>query len=379
MVSGVIIVLIYLWSDESLVALAASLIVLLVGALLVDRLGDGDDPGGMLATARARLAPMFAGGDPDTDSDTGANTDPTPDPGTAEGEPGTGTGTRSDGAATAADRPPRPLSRGERGPAWRCRFDVTWDDDGLSGVPIGADGPQTWRWDDIDDISSEQAKAVDVDGEVAERLALRLDLPDEKDPTEPRATMVMLGLAQELAVTVDGARQVWTANRTIRSRLEAMTPAERTRLFAGHLGGANIVATLSPDDTITADALFHQIRRELLAEGWLYRTAVSGSFDDLVDAFEGLLEASGLEPIEQAEFDRLAEADRHPKPERLHQALDASAERRGFRIVYVDDGSDERLMGLVPDDTIDDWDGQPLGSDQATVVTARRLSRPPQP
>lgn len=367
MAAGVLIVLIYVWSGESLVALLASLAALMAGALLIDRLreptegsevGSGGGLAAMWGTARQRLAPML--GDDHEAAAVGG-----------QGAGGDGSAGHKRGAADGGrPAPPPPLTRSERGQAWRSQFDVTFDAQGLSGVTVGSEAPQTWRWEQIDDVGHDLYRAVDSDGSADERVALRLDIPDQDDPTEPASVMVTLGPQQQLAEVVARLRAAWQADKRASSRLENLPPLQRTRLLAEHLGGTDILATMPTTTGQSADAFHQQVRRELLAEGWLYRLNATRSFDDLLDAYEGLLEASGLEPIDQSEFDRFtaAEAD-GVDGSALHRALDSTAEKRGFRIVYLDDGSGDLMMGLIPDETVDDWDGQTVGAGNVKVVT----------
>lgn len=116
------------------------------------------------------------------------------------------------------------------------------------------------------------------------------------------------------------------------------------------------------------ELLYQEIRRALLSSGELCRLAADATFDEVLDGFDGLLEANGTDPLSRSEADELAAADGPDRVASLHWTLDWVAEQRGYRVAFIDHGGDDYLLGLVPANSADDWDGQTVGSGSARIV-----------
>jgi hypothetical protein len=353
MATGVLIVLIYIWSGESLVALALSIITLLAVAVIIEWRPWAVAPGSEVLAAER--------------------------------------GARSNDQAGGPGRTTKPHGRPVHDalPVWRGRFDITWDGRGVSGVVVGTEAPQLWSWTQIDDIS--QAWYED------DRIALCLDFPSLRNPEEPAQAPVMFGPDQQPDEVVRQLREAWRESKVPRSRFHDLPRAERTRLLAehlGHPGGSEAEFTMS-----SPALLYQEVRRALLAAGHLCRITPDLGIDDIADRFDRLLEANGVEPLSRSEAEELDATDRHgPDPMgALHWTLDWVAEQRGLRLAFIDQtgagapggraaarsgsgptpgprsaGADHErpdyLIGLISADSADDWDGQPIGSGSTRIM-----------
>lgn len=326
MAAGVAIVLVYIWSGESLAVLILSIISLFAVLLIVQwrpwRV-DGDS-----------LWPRPSTEDPDPHLDAALPDDPD-----------------RHGSGTA--------------PVWRSRFDVTWDGRGLSAVAVGERAPQMWSWTRMDDICYDWCAAISEDDVAEERLALRLDFPDHRNPEEPLSAWLMLGPDQDPATIVANGRLAWRESKITRSRLHDLTAEERTWKLADHFGQTEIDLT---EPIKSPELLYQEIRRALLASGELCRLAPDAGYDEILDTFDQLLTANGVEPLSRIEADELAAIDGSGSLPDLHWTLDWVAEQRGFRMAFIDQGGVDYLIGLVPANAADDWDGQTVGGGSTRVV-----------
>lgn len=337
MVTGVLIVLIYIRSGESLVALALSLITLFV----------------VLGLWQWR-------------------------PWALDGSTRRGAGA----GATLLDRSEPIASAPVDGPpCWRCPMDITWDDRGVSGVALGARAPQLWSWSQIDDIGEDWCTADhDPADPGGERLAFRLDFPDLRNPEEPAQAWVRYGRNQDPEQVKVEARAAWRDSKMRRSRFFDLTAQERTLQLVEHLASEQLDVSDSPR---SPEVLYQEVRRELLSGGELCRLSGDAPFDDVLDAFDGMLAANRVDGITQDEADELAACDGRDRIAALHWMLDSIVEERGLRVVFLDDGPPggrnrsrssgvmDYLLGLVPAAVADDWDGQMVGSGSARVVLDR--------
>ncbi len=257
-----------------------------------------------------------------------------------------------------------------RAPVWRSGFDVTWDARGISGVAVGAKAPRLWSWSQIDDISHGWHRNAVAGRAAEERVALRLDFPSLRNPEEPAEAWVTLGPGQDPADVVPLARAAWRETKVTQSRFYDLSPEERTWQLADQLGRHTI--DLRPVDS-SPESLYREIRSELLSAGELCQLRPDASLAEVLDGFDGLLEVNGAEPISRSEADELEEAGGDPAAGDdlvawLHGTLDGIAEQRGYRVAFIDQGGDDYLVGLVPADWADDWDGQWVGSGNARIV-----------
>lgn len=343
--TGVVIVMIYIWSGESIVALLLSIITLfaILGiwqwqpwAIDDSDVTDSRRSGGDRLSRGGRSLINLA---EDEDGD----------------EP-----KRSGSAADA------------EGPCWRGTFDITWDERGLSGVPIDSQAPQMWAWTQIDDIAYDWTVADQQSRSLEERLAFRLDFPDMRNPEEPVQAWVMFGPDQEPAEVQRAARDAWRESKVKRSRFHDLSPQERTTLFADHLAPEALDLTGSPN---SPELLYQEIRRALLDGGELCRLGTDAHFDEILDSFDRMLAANDADPITEAEADELAASSGKDRVASMHRTLDWVVEQRGYRMVFVEqvDGSrgDDYLIGLIPAVSADDWDGQTVGSGAARVTLDR--------
>lgn len=369
MAIGVLIVLIYIWSGESLVALVFSVITLFAVAAIVEWKPWAVDPGTELFGA-LRQPP-------------GKATHASSRNGAAKG-PGSGAA--------------------ESRPVWRSRFDITWDTRGVSGVAVGKVAPQLWSWSQIDDISQawvedespvSHGDSADTDTgngtgtntdsqqQPKERVALCLDFPSLRNPEEPEQAPVMFGPSQDPEQVVVGLRSAWRESKITQSRFHDLSPAERTQIFAEHLGyPAEAMRTLNSQ---SPTLLYQGLRKALLAGGELCRISSDADLDEVLDRFDGLLEANEVDPLSRSEAEELQAADQPGGRDRmaaLHWTLDWVAEQRGLRLAFIDqlgpgspevqssadDQQRDYLVGLIPAQSADDWDGQTIGSGSTRVL-----------
>ena len=259
---------------------------------------------------------------------------------------------------------------GEVGPCWRNPFDITWDDRGLSGVLLGAQAPQMWTWSQIDDIGYDWF----TDG-LEERLAFRVSIPDVQNPAEPVEVWVMFGPEQEPMEVWRQAKATMGQAKVKRSSFHALEPLERTALLAEHLAPQTLDLTDGPQ---SPELFYQEVRRALLDGGELCRLTSAASSEEVLDAFDRLLGAHNLDPVTESEADELASAGGQLASAgidcvaSMHRTLDWVAEQRGLRLVFIDQVSGapsaDYLMGLIPASAADDWDGQTVGSGSAQVT-----------
>ncbi len=332
MAIGVLMVLIYVWSGESIIALVLSILTLFA------------------ALAVWQWQPWAV------------------DSAGADGTGGAGPSVRPERTELLPSRGSEPRPR-DKTSAWRSSFDITYDDRGVSGVAVGSQAPQMWSWSQIDDIDHHWCPLDQVSQQAEERLALRLFFPDLRNPEEPAQAWVMFGPDQQPEVVEREARSAWRDSKIKRSRLFEMTPQERTMKLADQLAPDRLQLTDWPR---SPELLYQEVRRELLAGGEFCRLAQDDSFDDVLDAFDEMLRANQLPLITEAEADELVRADRPRRVAALYRTLDWVAEQRGFRMMFIEQrggrSSDEFLIGLIPASSADDWDGQTVGSGSARVL-----------
>ncbi len=338
MATGILIVMIYIWSGESIAALIMSIVTLFAVLAIVEWRPWAID---------GEAEPLF----------------------NRAGRTGRVTVGRSDRPAATERR--------SADPVWRSEFDITWDRRGVSGVAIGKRAPQLWSWSQIDDISQAwcqdsdpgpgSSPGADVDRrDVAEeRIGLCLDFPSLRNPEEPTTAQVMFGPDQHPDEIVPRLRAAWRDSKVTQSRFYDLSSEERTRRMADDFGAGVIDLTDSPR---SPELLYQEVRRALLSSGELCRLAPDATFDDVLDGFDRLLEANDVELLTRSEADELAAADGADRVASLHWTLDWVAEQRGFRLAFIDQGGEDYLLGLVPAHSADDWDGQTIGSGKARVV-----------
>ncbi len=372
--TGVLIVLIYIWSGESLVALVLAIVTLFAVAAIIEWKPWAVDPGTEVFGPLRHPHPRSAAAKPST-----------------------------------AGRSPT-----SKRPVWRSRFDITWDARGVSGVAVGKVAPQLWSWSQIDDISQAWCEDEPMvagakdNGEPdggsdaqppaqgpEERVALCLDFPSLRNPEEPEQAPVMFGPAQDPDPLVTELRAAWRDSKISRSRFYDLSPGERTQIFAESVGfPAEVMSTLN----MRSPALLYQeLRKALLAGGELCRISSDAEPDDLLDRFDGLLEANRVDPLSRTEAEELqaAAGPNAATPDAgapdtgtpnimasLHWTLDWVAEQRGLRLVFLDQvgparpgsaapdhgGPRDYLVGLIPAESADDWDGQTIGSGSTRVL-----------
>lgn len=329
MATGVLIVLIYIWSGESLVALILAIVTLFAIAAIIEwKPWAALDPGTEVFTAM-----------------------------------------RHEARETVQTAP-------STSPIWRTKYDITWDGRGVSGVSVGKVAPQLWSWSQIDDIS--QAWYDD-------QIALCLDFPSLRNPEEPEQAPVMFGPTQDPDDTVSSLRSAWRESKVGHSRYHDLEPAERTRLFGEHLGfptsGLESLQMRSPA------LLYQELRRALLAGNHLSRISPDASLDEVLIRFDRLLNANDVDPLSQDEGHELRASVGEANSgsdliAALHWTLDWVAEQRGLRLVFVDQGgpvgpggerlgsgdAGDYLIGLIPADEADHWDGQAIGGGSTQVL-----------
>ncbi|MGB5759152.1 MAG: hypothetical protein WBM50_19730, partial [Acidimicrobiales bacterium] len=295
--TGVLIMMIYIWSGESVAALIMAIVTLFAVVAIIEWKPwavDGDDhqPPGWSKRST--------------------------------GWAGAGTG--------AASAPDHPRSEGDDSPdpVWRSEVDITCDDRGVSGVAIGERAPRLWSWLQIVDIQQvwytwadgdpvgelrnrpepEEGEAAEAAGadDVAsgERIGLCLSFPMHRNPEKPAEAGIMFGPDQDPDTVVHDLRSAWRRSKVAKSRFYDLTLEERTREMAQHFG-ANVIDLRVP--TRSPELLYQEVRRSLLAGGRLCRLAPDAPFDEVLDRFDGLLEANAADPLTRAEADALAAAD----------------------------------------------------------------------
>ena len=328
MAIGVLIVLIYVWSGESIIALILSIMTLFA------------------ALAVWQWQPWVVSGDADGPSVRPVQTELLP------------TRPSTDRQTTES--------------VWRSSFDITYDERGVSGVAVGSQAPQMWSWSQIDDIDHHWCALEHGDDQLEERLALRLFFPDLRNPEEPVQAWVMFGPTQEPEEVEREARATWRDSKVKKSRLFELTPHERTLKLAEQAAPGRLNLTDWPR---SPELLYQEWRRELLSGGELCRLPQDAGFDDVLDAFDVMLETKNVPLITEAEAGELARDGGGHRIASLHRPLDWIAEQRGFRVMFIDHrnsrAGDDYLIGLIPAGSADDWDGQTVGSGSARIMLDR--------
>lgn len=317
MVVGVLIVLIYLWSGESIVVLFLTITSLFAGLALWDR-------------------KPWAEPEPDA-----------PPP-------------------KAPRRPP---------PVWRCDHDIAWDARGLSGVPVGEQAAQLWPWSQIDDVSRDWCSIslpTDDLAKADERVALRLDFPNPQDAEEPATAFAALGPRQDPELVVRRVREAWRDYKVTKSRLYHLSPGDRTVRLAAELGAGEIDLREPVD---APDELLDELRRQLLDRGELCRVDLVGDVEDILDEVDQLLTVKGVEPLTDDEADELLAMRGDNRIEAIVWSLDWAAEQRGYRLAFLDQlrpqaeqATGVHLVGLLPAEAAEDWDGQTVGGGTTRIT-----------
>ena len=248
----------------------------------------------------------------------------------------------------AGDRRPRSVVA-------RAEMPITWDDRGVSGVPVGARAPQMWGWARIDEIVV--ARPPGGPTSTADRLALRIDVPDARDPNEPAVAWLAFGPDQQPREVEMALRRAWRAAKTRRSPLSNLSIEDRTRRLAADL---SIEPIRVPSVAGSPELLYQEIRSKLLATRSLRPIRDEAELDELLDSFDELLDANDMHGLTRSEV-RDLEADGTGSRPAVYRSLDAIAEQRGGRMVIIDHGGPDHLIGLIPADRADDWDGQEVG------------------
>lgn len=370
--AGVLIVLVYLWSGESTPVLVLSIVTLFAVLALIEwrPWKVSLKPGVARPPARSRRAERRRAAAAEAEADADVEVAP-------RGEPMRTVSGRSDRAAGRQGRGgfgSRDRGRGEpepvRTPVWRAKFDITTDERGVSGVPVGERTPQLWAWSQIDDIGADRCEEVAGTKPVS-KLGLRLDFPNLRNPEEPAVAMVAFGPHQTPDEVVVDVRRAWRESKIPRSRLHDMSSEERTRLMADHFGADDLSSEvgLVSDDV---GVMYDTVRAILLASDALRRIDAQLSPDELLDAYDRLLRANRVEGLTEEEADELlvdvTTQSGFELVEATHRSFDWLAEERGRRVAFVDDGGEDYLMGLVPAESADDWDGQTVGDGAGRIT-----------
>lgn len=366
--AGVLIVLVYIWSGESIPVLVLSIVTLFAVLFLMEwRPWDPENASGPFASREGSEKPSRSrntGRDRNEPADRtarGRNGAEGPDDATQR--------TRSKAGAPGENRagrkqlPAPPPARSRKRPTVaRADLDVTWDDRGVSGVPVGQRAPRMWSWASIDEVGAEVLP--DRNHGRPTRTALRIDLPDAKDPMEPVVAWLSFGPEQVPDEAVESIKLAWRSSKRQRSELSTLSAEDRTRRLADDLSVEKIRV---PSVAGSPDLLYQELRSTLLATRSLRPVAADAELDLLLDAFDELLAANDMHGLTRHEV-RDLEADRKAPLDAVHQALDAIAEQRGSRLIVIDNGGAEFLFGLVPADRADDWDGQEIGDGSQRVL-----------
>ncbi|MEM9654811.1 MAG: hypothetical protein AAGA65_22155 [Actinomycetota bacterium] len=415
---GVLIVLIYQWSGDSIVVLILCLITLFVLLALWDRkpwqaieeddrteTDDRPDTEGRQATQAPAEPTGSNRGPANNDHDPGAPGHGERIADAATGETSTATdSTATDSAATdgvagtggitsngvqQSGRDPSATADGRTGarpsragritedtPIWRSRFDVTVDEDGITGVALGDREPRLWPWDAVSWAGVGWSPAITKDDRVEERVGLYLGLgPADRSgpggPAEPGVgvdrVQVMFGAYQQPGTVLGAIRRGIDAARIRRSRFHHLSHAERTRTFANALSPKPI--TLAKD-VRSPELLYQDARRTLLTDRALRRVSREAAADQIVVAIEQLLGAHQALDLTDDEFGPLGLAADRGDVEAVYREADLVLEARGFRLAFINHGGDDHLLGLLAVDDAEEWDGQTVGSGLTVIALA---------
>ena len=373
---GVLIVLIYQWSGDSIIVLIMSLLTLFALLALWDRKPWQVAPdGGEWADEDERNRPNTTGGGSDDQArftqDSADEIDEGPE-----------------GPERFAEPQPaavRPLT--EDSPIWRCRFDVSVDHDGVSGLAIGERETRRWSWDSIIAAGVGWSPAIVEADQVEERVGLHLQLTAAHDPQSsagqnqnaPGATdgfgemageevgdavQLMFGAGQHPGAVLGAIRKGIQSARIQRSRLHSLSPGERTRQLANALSPEPINLT---KQVKSPELLYQDARRTLLTSRALRRISRDADAEQILAAIEQLFTAHGALDLDQVEIGPLLTAADRGDSETVYLGANPVAEARGYRLAFITHGGDDHLLGLLPLDDAEDWDGQTVGSGLAIV------------
>ena len=359
---GVLIVLIYQWSGDSIIVLIMSLLTLFALLALWDRkpwqvVPDDEDWSGN----RGRRDPN-ANFDNRVSDDT-HDSNEIHDGNASHDSSDTGTERQPHEEADRVDQvpahdapPARPLT--EDSPLWRCRFDIGVDQDGVSGLALGEREPRHWPWDLVTSAGVGWSAAIAEGDRVEERVGLHLGLTGE-----PQAQL-MFGAGQHPGAVLGAVRRGIQAARIERSRFHSLSPAERTRQLANALSPDPINLT---KDILSPELLYQDARRTLLTNRTLRRVSRDASAEQILVAFEQLLAAHETVALDDQELGPMGAAADRGDSETVYLGADRAAETRGYRLAFIQHGGDDHLLGLLAIDDASDWDGQTVGSGLTTV------------
>lgn len=371
-----LVVLIYQWSGESVVALILALVTLFAGLALFEWRPWAPEQASPLfgrpATRRVADDGIDRGG-PESDRYDGSG-DPFGD--AADGA-GQANGSGLDGPAGVGldparwAPPPEPLVHRPPGGdvAWRHDVDIRWDDAGLAGLPLGRVRPEAWPWTSVAGLSTEWRRARQTSNRIEERVALvvRLDRGAGGQAPAPELALVF-GRDQDPAVVLAEAGAIHRRVRATTSWVGRLSPAERTRKLATTLSPTPVTLT---SQIRSPELLYQELRRALLTGRAMRRLSADAEAAQITDAVGVLFDAHRVLPLSAAELDaigtELAVAD-GPWPTVLYPTIDGAAAQRNLRLAFLDNGTEDHLIALLPRHEADEWDGQTIGSGLTTVI-----------
>lgn len=354
---GVLIVLIYQWSGDSIIVLIMCLVTLFALLALWDRkpwavdqnADEWPDSGRQKADS----------GHPDVDRYDDAEQN--------RQEAAVEEGDQDQHPETVHSPEPEPIS--DDSPLWRCRFDVRLNEEGVTGLALGQSEPQLWPWEAITSAKAGWSKAI-ADGEnIEERVGLHLlYVTPEQDGVEPsELAQLMFGAEQRPDVVVYAIEQGITTARIRRSRFHDLSPAERTRQLAKALSPNQINLT---KNVRSPELLYQEARRALLANRTLRRISRDANAEQVLVAFEQLLAAHQADELTETELGPLGAAADNGDIASVYKIGGRIAQDRGYRLAFVHHGGEDHLLGLLVMDDAPDWDGQTIGSGLNTVSLA---------
>ncbi len=421
--AGVLIALLFIWSDDSLLVLTASIVALFTLFALFEfrpwekRFGsrsatkrealdettnDADEKDAGHST-RVRhqttdtpssntLSSDALGSDALGSDAPSADIDPTvPDSPTATNSFLRQMPTVGGGSATATgsriqrfdERPvdERPGDDGDgdteraRTQIWRVKFDATSDDRGLSGVPVGGRRLHHWSWSQIEDIGADLCEEM-AGTKPASRLALQLDLSSPLAPGQSTVAYVGFGPHQQPDDVIDDAFEAWRSSKIPQSRVYELSAEEQLTMLADHFGAAEVIghgwSSRIGIDTNDPGLMLDTVCDELEEGGALCRVDHRVEPDELLDLFDTLFQVRALDVLLQTEADDIETAvgDRtgFPLVQAAHRSFEWIAEDRDHHPAYIDRGGADYLVGLVPLEVADDWDGQTVGDGMGWVT-----------
>jgi len=358
LVTGSLVVLLYIWTGESVIVLLLAFFTIGAGLFLADW-----RPWDVAENDKAKYRPRLTG---QKMNDWSAHSDHDDE------DYGSLANSRYPSSTNRDSRYPNSQDPGSQPPEhddWAgsddrfTAYDITYDQRGLSGVPEGEQGPQLWAWSQIDDILIDDR----YDGQLP---SLRLSFPNLRDPSEPAHAWVQFGPDQDPDSVLHEARTAFRDSKIPKSSLYALPSAERTWHLAEAMSPIQIDLS---DRADSASYLYREIRNGLEATGSLVAVRDDSPFGEIIETFDGLLIANGLSPMADKEHAELVEIGSEASFAELHWTLDWFAEQRGARIAFLDESYEgqhrtEYLLGLIPAQLADEWDGQTVGARAAQVV-----------